>query len=152
MRKSKLIFLMAIIIAGVAIMTAFFCRESKYKDLRVYTEKLLEVEWNDCIETATGDVEREMWEEDWANIKLGVKEGYEEDVLNILRNSFGEPSDISRVIVPDYQGHEFAAEIRNGDLQYIFKIYMEGKWAKTRNIRIYVVYDEKGQMYIYIMG
>ncbi|MBD5537830.1 MAG: hypothetical protein HDQ99_19700 [Lachnospiraceae bacterium] len=151
MRK-KIFILLIIIIVGGAVMTVFFCRKNKYKDLRVYTEKLLEVEWNDCIETATGDVEREMWEEDWANIKLGVKEGYEEDVLNILRNSFGEPSDISRVIVPDYQGHEFAAEIRNGDLQYIFKIYMEGEWAKTRNIRIYVVYDEKGQMYIYIMG
>ena len=152
MRKSKLIFLMAIIIAGVAIMAAFFCRESKYKDLHVYTEKLLEIEWNDCIESATGYVERKIGEEENAYIKLGVKEGYEEDVLNILRNSFGEPFDLSWVIVPGYQGHEFAAEIKNGDLQYVFEIFMEGKRAKTRSIDVYVVYDENNRMYVYIMG
>ena len=148
MRKSKLVFLIAIIIVGTVILTVLFCKESKYKDLRVYTEKLLEIEWNDCIETATGDVEREMWEEDWANIKLGVKEGYEEDVLNIVRNRFGKPFDLSHFIMPGYQGHEFVAEIKNDNIQYIFEISIKGKIDKTRSIMIYVVYDENDRMYI----
>ena len=150
MRKSKLIFLIAIIIVVTVILTVLFCRESKYKDLRVYTEKLLEIEWNDCIETATGDVERKIGEEENAHIKLKVREGYEEDVLNILQNSFGKPLDTT--IRYGYQGHEFATELENSNIQYIFATAMEGKRAKTRAIRIYVVYDENDRMYIYIMG
>ena len=151
MKKRIFIFLIIIIVGG-AVMTAFFCRKNRYKDLCVYTEKLLEIKWNDCIETATGDVKRKIGEEEHAYIKLEVKVGCEEDVLNIVRNSFGEPFDLSWVIVPDYQGHEFAAEIKNGDLQYVFEIFMEGKRAKTRSIDVYVVYDENNRMYVYIMG
>lgn len=151
MRKKIFILLTIIIVVG-AVMAAFFCRNNKYKDLRVYTEKLLEIEWNDCIETATGDVKRKIGEEENAHIKLEMKEGYEEKVLNILRNSFGKPFDPSLVIVPGYQGHEFATEIKNGDLQYVYEIAMEGKRAKTRSIDVYVVYDENNRMYIYIMG
>lgn len=151
MRK-KIFILLIIIIVGTAVMAAFFCRRNKYKDLRVYTEKLLEIEWNDCIESATGNVEKKIGEEENAYIKLEVKEGYEEEVLNILRNSFGKPFDLSLVIVPGYQGHEFATEIKNGNLQYVFEIAMEGKRAKTRSIDIYVVYDENNRMHIYIMG
>ena len=76
----------------------------------------------------------------------------EEEALNIVQNRNGEPFDISDTIIPGYQGHPFAAEIKNSDIQYIFGIFMEGKRAKTRSIRIYVVYNEKGQMYIYVMG
>ena len=145
MKKRIFIFLIIIIVGG-AVMTAFFCRKNRYKDLCVYTEKLLEIKWNDCIETATGDVKRKIGEEEHAYIKLEVKVGCEEDVLNILRNSFGKSLD--PIIRYSYQGHEFAAEIRNGALQYVFEIFMEGKRAKTRNVKIYVVYDENNRMCI----
>lgn len=149
MRKSKLIFLMAIIIAGVAIMTAFFCRESKYKDLRVYTEKLLEIKWNDCIETAIGDVEI-VYGEEVAHVKLEVKIGYEEEVLSIVENRFRQS--LEQYIIPPWQGHEFIEEVKNGNIQYVSRMAMDGKRIKTRNIEIYVVYDENNRMYIYVMG
>ncbi len=56
------------------------------------------------------------------------------------------------MIMPGYQGHEFATEIKNGDIQYIFETFMEGKRAKTRSIMIYVVYDDNKRMCVYIMG
>lgn len=152
MKKNILIFILAIIILGGAVVTVLFCRRNKYKDLCAYTENLLKIEWNSCIESATGDVKIEMGEEEWANIRLEVKRGYEEDMLNIVRDRFGKPLDLSHTIVPGYQGHEFATEIKNRDIQYLFETSLEGKRAKTRNIMIYVTYDEKGQMYIYIMG
>ena len=151
MRKKIFIFLI-IIIAGGVIMAAFFSRLSKYKDLCAYTEKLLKIEWNDCIEAATGNVEIGIGKDDYAYVKLEVKEDYEEDVLNIVRKRFGKPLDLSRFVMPGYQGHEFTTEIKNGDIQYIFETFTEGKRVKTRSIMIYVVYNENDRMYVYILG
>ena len=153
MKKKTIIFLIIIIAAG-AVGTVFFCRRNKYKDLCAYTEKVLKIEWNGCIESAAGDIETKIGEDELAKVKLEVRAGCEEEALNIVQNRFGKrfEMEISRTIIPGYQGHPFAAEIENSDIQYIFATCMEGKKVKTRSIRIYVVYNEKGQMYIYIMG
>ena len=149
MRKKVLFFLIAVIAGGI-IMTMFFCRRNNYKDLCGYTEKLLKIEWNDCIELATGDAYKSDGEEH-AHVKLEVKAGCEEEALSILQNRFGralDPYD-SR---PGYGGHPFAAEIENGDTHYIFMILMKGNRASTRTVIIYVVYDETGKIFIYVMG
>ena len=148
MRK-RIFILLIIIIVGGAVMAAFFCRESKYKDLRVYTEKLLEIKWNDCIETAIGDVEI-VYGEEVAHVKLEVKIGYEEEVLSIVENRFRQS--LEQYIIPPWQGHEFIEEVKNGNIQYVSRMAMDGKRIKTRNIEIYVVYDENNRMYIYVMG
>lgn len=147
-KKRIIIFLIIIIAAGV-IMTMLFCVSNKYKDLCAYTEKLLKIEWDDCIESATGDLETRG--EELAHIKLEVKDGYEEKVLGILQNRFGQSYDLGDSW-PGWGGHPYAAEIENGDTRYIFMTLMAGKRATTRTVIIYVVYDEKEQMYIYVMG
>ena len=152
MRKRMFILLIIVIVAGCAIMTMFFWRRHIYNDLCGYTEKTLDIEWKDCIASAVGDVEANWGEEEYAHIKLEVQEGCEEEVLDIIQSRCGESFDLSRTIIPGYQGHEFAMEIKNSDIKYIFYVSMEGKWVKTRSIRIYVVYDENGKMYVYIMG
>lgn len=152
MKRKMLFIVILIIIAGGAVMAVFFCRRNKYKDLCAYTEKLLEVKWNDCIELATGDVERKIGKEENSHVKLEVREGCEKDVLNIVRKRCGQPLDISDIIIPGYQGHLFATELKNSNIQYNFAVFLEGKIVKTRYIDIYVVYDEKNKMYIYIMG
>ncbi|MDE5801774.1 MAG: hypothetical protein K2I22_02525 [Lachnospiraceae bacterium] len=116
-------------------------------ELCTYTEELLEIEWSDCMESAAGDVVESEYYEEVAQIKLEVKQGYEEEVINILQNRFIIPSE-----APPLPKSEFSEEIENGDVRYVFSVFMEGKRAKTREIIAYVVYDESGKMYVYIMG
>ena len=151
MKKKIIFFLIIVIITGV-IITMFLYRRNKYKDLCAYTEKLLNIEWNDCIESTVGEVELYMGEE-YPHIKLAIKAGYEEEALSIVQNRFVKPIDFSGTnypVVLNYQ-HEFATELENSDIQYVFWIFMNGKVKITREIRVYVVYDENNRMYIYVM-
>lgn len=151
MKKKTLFFLIIVIIAG-AIITMFLYRRNKYKDLCAYTEKLLKIEWNDCIESAAGDVKLD-WGEEYARIRLEIKAGYEEEALSIVQNRFVKPLDFSIIngpVVLNYR-HEFATELKNSDIQYVFETFMSGKRKLTRDIRVYVVYDENNRMYIYVM-
>ena len=116
-------------------------------ELCAYTEELLEIEWIDCMESAAGNVEESEYNEEVAQIKLEVKWGYEEEVINILQNRF-----MISPQAPPLPKSEFTEEIENGDVRYVFSTFMEGKRAKTREVAAYVVYDEKGKMYVYIMG
>lgn len=135
-------------IAAGAMITAFFCSGNKYKDLCAYTEKLLKIGWSDCIESAAGDADKEI-----VHVKLEVRTGYEEKVFGIIQDRFGQSYDIERHMIPPMQGHEFVAEIENSDILYISGIRLPIRNCKcTRDVDVYVVRDEKGQMYIYIMG
>lgn len=118
-------------------MSVNFLKTNKYKDLCTYTEKLLGTDWSSYIESATGNVEIETGEEEWANIRLEVKVGYEKDLQNIVQNRFGKPLDITSDTIPDYQGHEFATEIRNRRLDHTFEISMRGK---SKNPKYYDLY------------
>lgn len=99
-RKKALIFF-AVLLAGAVIWILFTItlspkREKAYitvhveasAELCAYTEELLEIEWNDCIESAAGDVEETEYDEEVAHVKLEVKQGYEEEVLGIVQNRF----------------------------------------------------------------
>ena len=153
-KVKKIFFFLIIVIICGAIITIFLYKRNKYKDLCAYTEKLLEIEWNDCIESAAGDVILDRVDEEYAHIRLEIKEGSEEEALSIVQNRFVNPLDFSRINIPvvlNYR-HEFAAELKNSDIQYVFETFMRGKRARTREIRVYVVYDESRRMYIYVMG
>ncbi|MBD5479471.1 MAG: hypothetical protein HDR14_09295 [Lachnospiraceae bacterium] len=116
-------------------------------ELCAYTEELLEIDWSDYMESAAGNVEKSEYDEEFAQIQLEVKQGYEEEVINILQNRFTIRTSSEAPPLP-----KSAEEIENGDLRYVFSTFMEGKRAKTREITAYVVYDESGKMYVYIMG
>ena len=148
--KKKILFFLIIVIIGGAILIMLICRRNKYKDLCSYTEKLLEIEWNDCIESTAGDVKLDRGEE-YAHIRLEIKSGYEEEALSIVQNRFVNPLDLSRFTAVLNYRHEFGAELKNSDIQYVFETVMRGKRRHTRAIRVYVVYDENRRMYIYVM-
>ncbi|MCM1263337.1 MAG: hypothetical protein NC313_11520 [Butyrivibrio sp.] len=153
MKKKKIIPL--IVIAAAVIITAFFLIRSGYKDLCKYTENLLDIEWNNCIESAEGSVEDKynISEEERAFIKLKVKSGCEETVSDILQERFKQNiMELPGFSILNYQGHDFGTELKNSDIQAVYSKFMEGKAAKTREITIYVVYNENNLMYIYVMG
>ena len=149
--KKKILFFLIIVIIGVVIIIMFICRRNKHKDLCAYTEKLLEIEWNDCIESTAGEVKLDRGEE-FAHIRLEIKSGYEEEVLSIMQNRFVNPLDFSEITNGLNYRHEFATELKNRDIQYVFETVMRGKRLLTRDIMVYVVYDENSRMYIYVMG
>lgn len=129
--------------------------KSEYKDLYKYTENLLDIEWNDCIESAEGSVEDKynISEEERAFIKLKVQSGCEEIVSDILQERFKQNMmELPGFSVLNYQGNDFETELKNSDIQAVYSKFMEGKAAKTREITIYVVYNEDNLMYIYVMG
>ncbi|MDE7434819.1 MAG: hypothetical protein K2N01_03200 [Lachnospiraceae bacterium] len=151
----KRIAMCGVLMLGGVLMFLFVSYRNRYKDLTAntdfiaYTEKLLNIEWQDCIETAVGDVKVADWEE-FANIKLKVKEGAEEKVISILKNGCGQSLDFSSHTIPGYQGHELAKELKNSDIQSIWSISMEGRRVKTKNVYIYMTLDDEGDMYVYI--
>ncbi|MDE7434816.1 MAG: hypothetical protein K2N01_03185 [Lachnospiraceae bacterium] len=153
----KRIAMCGVAIVGAVLLYLFVCYDNKNRDLTAYTdfiaytEKLLNIEWQDCIETAVGDVKVADWEE-YANIKLKVKEGAEEKVINIIKDRCGKSRDVSSHTIPGYQGHELADELRNSDIQAIWNVFMEGKRVKTRCVYIYVTLDNEGGMYVYIFS
>lgn len=146
MRRRILIILLFLIVGGAAV-TVFFVSTNQYKNLYAYTERLLKIKWNGCIESVEGDADKEA-----VHVKLEVKAGYEEEVLRIVQNRFGESLDIERNFRLAHQRHAFAAEIENSDILYIARIALPIKRCKcTRDIYIYIVYHEKGQMYLYVI-
>lgn len=131
----------------------FWNFQYKNQDLKKYTERLLNISLEDCMETAEGEVEIDIMGEEFSLIKFRVKDGEEEKAVSIFKDRCGMKNyyDPSQPL-PGYCGHRFAKEIKEGEILFLSSVSMEGRWAKTRFIEIYVVLDEKGQMYIYVMG
>lgn len=145
-----------VLMLGGVLMFLFVQHKNRYKDLTAYTdliaytEQLLNIEWQGGIETAVGDVRVADWEE-FADIRLKVKEGAEKRVTNILKDRCGKGRDVSFYIIPN-QGHELAKEVKDRDIQSVWTVFMEGRRAKTRCIYIYLALDDEGRMYVYIFS
>lgn len=150
MKRIIAFFLVFIIAGGIFMFLSF---RYKYRDLTVYTERLLDIELKDYIETAEGEVKNTGfigWEE-YATFKLKVKAGEEKNVLNIFKNRCGKGVDLTTYVMPGHMGHEFVTEIKKSDIQFVWEVMMEGKRAKTRVVMIYAVLDKNGRMYVYLL-
>lgn len=156
MKKKKIkkifIIVLACMIAGGIFM--FLNYRYKYNNLTRYMERLLDIELKDCIENAEGEVKISGWIHEFSKIKLKVKDGEEENAVSILKKRCGSRNLYGPdCIIPGYRGHQFAKEIKDGEIQFLCGVSMDGKGGvKTRDISIYVVVDREGQMYIYVMG
>ena len=151
-KKTAIIVLACMAVGGAGV---FFYYRYKFRDLTRYAERLLEIELKDCIETAEGDVKVcDWWGNEYSHIKLKVKDGEEENVVNVFKKRCGTENRYSpNRIIPGYSGHRFAKEIKDGEIQFLTGVFMEGKGGvKTRDILIYIVLVREGQMYIYVMG
>lgn len=145
MKKKPLIF--TIIIVGIFMIMLL---HKNNKDLYEYTERVLGIEWKNCIEEITGEVETKGGE--YAYLCLEIKEGREEEVISILQSICGQSLDSSSFTIPGYQGHDFATELENSNIQFIFEYSVTGKKAKTRNVMLYVTMSEGNRMYVYMLG
>lgn len=129
-------------------MGRFLYYKHKFKDLYTYSENLLRVDWDGCVEVVSGEAKISYGEE-YARIKLEVKEGFEEKALKIIQNRCGESYEFT--FTDGFQGHQYIHEIRNGRMVYRSRISNNGRKAKSRVTNIFVVIIED-RMYIYLIG
>lgn len=151
MRKKIVIFIIIFIISvGGIFMFQLWRQANINSDLGAYAENLLDVQWKEYIEDATGEILTD--EEEYALLKLKVKEGCEQEIIDILYTRCGKSIDVSSFVMPGYKEHIYAMELKELDILYIFTIAMDGKKVKTRSVTIYIANDDRNQMYIYVFG
>ena len=121
---------------------------SKSNDLIQYLEKAWNIELEDYVEDAIGEVKMHEDEEDTGVIKVKVLKEYEETVIKFLKDNLGEITGNPYDSVPPFPSNSLVKEVETKEWKYTFSCFGEGKYAKTREIFVYVVYDDGG-MYIY---
>ena len=156
MRKGKkkiAIVAAVIVIAGImAVLSSLWIR---YHNLEKYAEKVLDIDWGDCIEASTGEIEHSFFsltEEESVIIKFTVKQGYEQEVVDILEERCGEPMDISYAPPGIFYMYELGKELEEREIQFYFACVKEGKRAKSRWFEIFVATDDANRTYIYWFG
>ena len=121
---------------------------SKSNDLIQYLEKAWNIELEDYVEDAIGEVKMHEDEEDTGIIKVKVLKEYEETVIKFLKDNLGEITGNPYDSVPPFPSNSLVNEVETKEWRYTFSRSREGKYAKTRLLFVYVVYDDSG-MYIY---
>lgn len=120
----------------------------KRDELVQYLGKAWNIELESYVEDAEGEVKMHEGEENTGIIKVKIQMECEETVLEILKDNFGEISGNLYDQVPPFPSNSLLNEIETKEWKYTFSCFREGKYAKTRELFVYVVYDE-GEMYIY---
>ncbi len=151
MRKRILCLLVgAVIIAGImAVSLSFWGRNH---DLERYTEEILDIDWGDCIEASTGKVVPGLVEEEYAVIRFDVKQGCEQEVVDIIKEKCGEPRDTATAPPGIFSMYDLGKELDEKEIQFYFSCFREGKRAKSREFCIFVATDSTNKTYIYWFG
>lgn len=136
-----------IIVFGVIIVLAFKSK-TQSNDLIQYLREAWDIELEDYAEVAEGEIEMHEDEEDTGVIKVKVRMKYAETVLELLKDNLGEITGNPYDQVPPFPSNSLVSEVETKEWKYTFSCSREGKYAKTRELFVYVVYDD-GEMYIY---
>lgn len=151
MRKRILCLLVgAVIIAGIVAVSLSF--RGRNQDLERYTEEILDINWGDCIEASTGKVVPSLTEEEYAVIRFDVKQGCEQEVVDIIKEKCGEPRDTATAPPGIFSMYDLGKELDEKEIQFYFSCFREGKRVKTREIDIFVATDSTNKTYIYWFG
>ena len=121
---------------------------SKSNDLIQYLEKTLEIELNDYVEVAEGEVTMKEGEEDIGVVKVKVLMEYEENIIELLKEKFLEIDGNSHPGVLPFPSNSLVKEVETKEWEYTFWCLGEGKYAKTRRMIVLVAHDDHG-MYVY---
>lgn len=127
-------------------------RINKYKDLVGYEEELLGIELSEYVDEAVGEIITHWEYEDYAKIRLKIKKGKEEKIVENLTNQFREEKDIETYLKRGVDDEGLLSEMKTREVKHVYSIFMKGKRAMTRCTYIYVTEDKNGTMYVYIFG
>ena len=121
---------------------------SKSNDLIQYLEKTLEIELNDYVEVAEGEVTMKEGEEDIGVVKVKVLMEYEEKIIELLKDIFLEIDGNSHPGVLPFPSNSLVKEVETKEWEYTFLGLREGKYAKTKRMIMLSARDDHG-MHIY---
>lgn len=132
-----------VIIAGIIAFIIYTLVVKKDIDLVKYEEDLLGIEISEYVETSEGKVGV-----DYARVELVAKQGCETKILKEIKDACGEPKNVDEVAL---YNNDYVDNIKK-DAECVYFTFREGEKAKTRVIYIFVVYDEKEQLHLHIIG
>ena len=145
-----------IVIAGMIVLAIYKSVERttdannticKSKDLIQYLGEAWDIELGNYVIVAEGEIKMYEDEEDTGVIKVKVLREYEETVIGLLKDNLGEITGNPYDRVPPFPSNSLVNEVETKEWRYTFSGFRDGKYAKSREIFVYVVYD--GGMYIY---
>ena len=148
MKKIKIA--VSILIAGIVIY-ALFLWINRYNNLEKYTERLLGIDWQNCIETSTGKVEGGFREEDRAEVRLNVKAGAEQEIENRLTERFKTGRSLPAEVPSGIWNYDLGKDLYNKEIRLVFCQFMPAKWKRTtEEIWIFTATDNENRMYVYV--
>lgn len=152
LEKFCIIFIFAILLIGVSIYGTYIYlfHNSKYYDLIKYEEKLLDIKIKDYIDDVDGYIIFD--EAEYAVVKLKVIKDYEEDIIKIFDEELG-----MHILPQDppltYPMNFLEYELNTKAPEYLYELLLPGTHGQmTRDVRVFIVKDEDGFMYIYFVG
>lgn len=150
--KIFLILIFEIMLVAVSIYGTYLYlfHNSRYYDLIKYEEKLLRIDLEDYIEDMDGCIILD--ESEFAEVKFRVAEGREEDILSLFDEEFGQrmTPDPLPVAAPVTF---YEMEINEKTPQHMYELLLPGTHGQmTRDVRIFVVWEQDEDMYIYLFG
>lgn len=74
----------------------------------------------------------------YGKIKIQVKQGKEDELLNLLQDKLGKPQAVQPANIPRYQEHQYASELRQMQNIRYFAAFKSGTTAKSVPIDLYL--------------
>lgn len=74
----------------------------------------------------------------YGKIKIQVKQGKEDELLNLLQDKLGKPQAVQPANIPRYQEHQYASELRQMQNIRYFAAFKSGATAKSVPIDLYL--------------
>lgn len=152
MKKRVIITVMVLlVIVGVTSMIFFKSPIKKNDKLIQYFEKTLNVKISDVCISADGEVEKSLFKEEFAYICIEIDKSEIETVKERLRDShLYEYS--GNMKIPSGGFHVLAQKLNNESVESEFAYMTSGKFAKTRDVSVYISTDSEDRAYIYMFG
>lgn len=125
-------------------------REEDGMEYTQYVEEFLGIKVQDYVTAEEGEISPD--DEEYAKIKLTLLSDKMEEAEKLLSSACGESVDVSSDMIPLYQGHRYASEIKNASERYTHYSFSSGRSAKTRDVTVYLIKDAEGNVFLYFMG
>lgn len=150
LKKIIILVICAFLLIGASIYGTHIYYNNIYHNLIKYEEKLLDIKLKDYIENVDGYIILD--EAEYAVVKMRVIKGCEDDIIKKFDEAFDVRIDSQSPPLP-YPKFYLEYELNTKSPEYLYELLLPGTNGQmTRDVRIYIVKDGDGFMYIYFMG
>ena len=133
--------------------TSGISKEQRKKRVKVHNAivKILDFDIDDEYLEETEISTGSLTSDTFGNVKIRVKTGKEEELLNVLQKKCGNYQIVAPNNVPGYQDHQYAYELKQMQNIRNFEISKSGKTVKSDPVNIYIA-NQGNDTYLFIFG